>query len=71
MSGSTLLSAVYGYEVTSAHDPLVRVVEKALDHLNEAAVPGSTLSAYRLPRAHVKLGLRLLCQRHALDTVYP
>ncbi|CCO31618.1 O-methylsterigmatocystin oxidoreductase Short=OMST oxidoreductase [Rhizoctonia solani AG-1 IB] len=41
MSGSTLLSAVYGYEVTSAHDPLVRVVEKALDHLNEAAVPGN------------------------------
>ncbi|KAF8671233.1 cytochrome P450 [Rhizoctonia solani] len=43
MSGSTLLSAVYGYEVTSAHDPLVEVVETALDHLCEAAIPGNFL----------------------------
>ncbi|CAE6505303.1 unnamed protein product [Rhizoctonia solani] len=41
MSGSTLLSAVYGYEVTSAHDPLVEVVENALDHLCDAGVPGN------------------------------
>ncbi|KAG8685209.1 hypothetical protein FRC09_014892, partial [Ceratobasidium sp. 395] len=40
MSGATLLSAVYGYEVTSAHDPLVEVVENALNHMCEAAVPG-------------------------------
>ncbi|KAG8768622.1 hypothetical protein FRC12_005453 [Ceratobasidium sp. 428] len=41
MSGATLLSAVYGYEVTSAHDPLVEVVENALNHMCEAAVPGN------------------------------
>ncbi|KAF8693180.1 cytochrome P450, partial [Rhizoctonia solani] len=43
MSGSTLLSAVYGYEVTSADDPLVEIVETALDHLCEAAIPGNFL----------------------------
>ncbi|CAE7138903.1 unnamed protein product, partial [Rhizoctonia solani] len=41
MTGSTLLSAVYGYEVTSAHDPLVKVMEHALDHLSDAAIPGN------------------------------
>ncbi|KAH7317530.1 putative CyP450 monooxygenase [Rhizoctonia solani] len=41
MSGTTLLSAVYGYEVTSAHDPLVEVVENALDHLCDAGIPGN------------------------------
>lgn len=41
MAGSTMLVAVYGYEVTSEHDPLVEVVEKALNHLNEAAIPAS------------------------------
>ncbi|CAE6428381.1 unnamed protein product [Rhizoctonia solani] len=43
MTGSTLLSAVYGYEVTSAHDPLVEVVENALDHLSDAGIPGNFL----------------------------
>ncbi|KAG8736764.1 hypothetical protein FRC10_008959 [Ceratobasidium sp. 414] len=41
MSGATLLSAVYGYEVTSAHDPLVEVVENAINNLCEAAIPGN------------------------------
>ncbi|CAE6517887.1 unnamed protein product, partial [Rhizoctonia solani] len=36
-------SVVYGYEVTSAHDPLVEVVENALDHLCDAANPGNFL----------------------------
>ena len=41
MSGSTLLSAVYGYEVTTADDPLVKVVETAINGLSQAAIPGS------------------------------
>ncbi|QRV92278.1 cytochrome P450 family protein [Ceratobasidium sp. AG-Ba] len=41
MSGTTMLSAVYGYEVTSAHDPLVKAVELAVNHICEAAVPGN------------------------------
>ncbi|CUA67994.1 O-methylsterigmatocystin oxidoreductase [Rhizoctonia solani] len=41
MTGSMVLSAVYGYEVTSAHDPLVEAVENAVDHLADAAIPGN------------------------------
>jgi hypothetical protein len=41
MTGTTLLEAVYGYEVTSAHDPLVELVESALDHMGEAGIPSS------------------------------
>ncbi|QRV86904.1 cytochrome P450 family protein [Ceratobasidium sp. AG-Ba] len=41
MSGSTVLSAVYGYEVTSADDPLVKIVETAVAHLSEAGIPGN------------------------------
>ncbi|QRV86905.1 cytochrome P450 family protein [Ceratobasidium sp. AG-Ba] len=42
MTGKTLLSAVYAYEVTSLHDPLVEVVVTALKHISEAALPGKT-----------------------------
>ncbi|KAH7337961.1 hypothetical protein B0J17DRAFT_660233, partial [Rhizoctonia solani] len=41
MTGSTLLSAVYGYEATSAGDPLVKVVETAVAHFCEARVAGN------------------------------
>ncbi|QRW00929.1 cytochrome P450 family protein [Ceratobasidium sp. AG-Ba] len=41
MSGSTVLSTVYGYEVTSADDPLVKIVETAMAHISEASVPGN------------------------------
>jgi hypothetical protein len=41
MTGSTLLAAVYGYEVTSADDPLVRVVQVATEHFCDCAVAGS------------------------------
>ncbi|CAE6398389.1 unnamed protein product [Rhizoctonia solani] len=43
MTASTLLSAVYGYEVTSADDPFVKIVEIAVDHLCDAAIPGNFL----------------------------
>ncbi|CEL54797.1 O-methylsterigmatocystin oxidoreductase OS=Aspergillus flavus (strain ATCC 200026 / FGSC A1120 / NRRL 3357 / JCM 12722 / SRRC 167) GN=ordA PE=2 SV=1 [Rhizoctonia solani AG-1 IB] len=41
MTGSILLSAVYGYEVTSAHDPLIELVENAIDHLSDAGIAGN------------------------------
>ncbi|CAE6385703.1 unnamed protein product [Rhizoctonia solani] len=41
MMGSTLLSTVYGYEVTSAHDHLVELVEIAVDHFSDAVIPGN------------------------------
>lgn len=41
MSGSAMLSAVYGYEVTSAHDPLVKIIETGWGHMSQAAVFGS------------------------------
>ncbi|QRV92069.1 cytochrome P450 family protein [Ceratobasidium sp. AG-Ba] len=41
MSGSAVLSAVYGYNVTSADDPLVKLVKTAISHIAEAAVPGA------------------------------
>ncbi|CEL54795.1 O-methylsterigmatocystin oxidoreductase OS=Aspergillus flavus (strain ATCC 200026 / FGSC A1120 / NRRL 3357 / JCM 12722 / SRRC 167) GN=ordA PE=2 SV=1 [Rhizoctonia solani AG-1 IB] len=41
MMGSTLLSTVYGYEVTSANDPLVELVETGVDHLSDAAIVGN------------------------------
>ncbi|QRV86908.1 cytochrome P450 family protein [Ceratobasidium sp. AG-Ba] len=41
MSGSTVLSTVYGYEVTSADDPLVKIVETAMAHISEASIPGN------------------------------
>ncbi|KAF8686461.1 cytochrome P450 [Rhizoctonia solani] len=43
MTGSTLLAIVYGYEVTSANDPLVRIVEAAAEHFSECAVAGNFL----------------------------
>jgi hypothetical protein len=69
MSGSTLLLAVYGYEVTSAHDPLVELVETALDHLCDAAIPASKLirtAINETPKASV---CRLFCQHNALAAV--
>ncbi|KAG8738891.1 hypothetical protein FRC10_006408 [Ceratobasidium sp. 414] len=41
MSGSTLLSSVYGYEVTSSGDELVKVVENAVHRISEAALAGN------------------------------
>jgi hypothetical protein len=41
MSGSTLLSSVYGYEVSSYDDGLVKVVENAVHRISEAALSGS------------------------------
>ncbi|CAE6486506.1 unnamed protein product [Rhizoctonia solani] len=41
MTGSTLLSAVYGYEVTSEKDHLVEVVETAVAHFCDAGVAGN------------------------------
>ncbi|CAE6381379.1 unnamed protein product [Rhizoctonia solani] len=71
MTGSTLLSAVYGYEVTSAHDPLVEVVEKALDHLCYAGIPGNMSRSYTPSITHVMFNLfRFPCKRYALDTVH-
>ncbi|ELU42391.1 cytochrome P450 [Rhizoctonia solani AG-1 IA] len=43
MTCSTLLAIVYGYEVTSANDPLVRIVEAAAEHFSECAVAGNFL----------------------------
>ncbi|GAB1517009.1 hypothetical protein RhiTH_000052 [Rhizoctonia solani] len=43
MSGSTLLAAVYGYEVTSAHDPFLHLAETTMEHWGEAAIPGNFL----------------------------
>lgn len=41
MAGSTILSSVYGYEVTSADDSLLKIVETAVDRVGRAAIPGS------------------------------
>lgn len=41
MSGSTLLSSVYGYEVSSSNDGLVKTVESAVHRISEAALAGS------------------------------
>ncbi|KAJ1301800.1 hypothetical protein OPQ81_009028 [Rhizoctonia solani] len=38
MAGSTLLMAVYGYEVTSANDSLVKVVEDAVEGFSQAVI---------------------------------
>ncbi|CAE6435300.1 unnamed protein product [Rhizoctonia solani] len=38
MVGSTLLSVVYGYEVTTSHDKLVEVVETAVAGFSQAAM---------------------------------
>ncbi|KAH7337957.1 cytochrome P450 [Rhizoctonia solani] len=43
MTASTILSTVYGYEVTSAGDPLVEIVRVTVDHYCSAAVPGNFL----------------------------
>ncbi|KAF8714710.1 cytochrome P450, partial [Rhizoctonia solani] len=43
MTGSILLSTVYGYKVTSTHDRLVKLVETSIDHLSSAGVPGNFL----------------------------
>jgi hypothetical protein len=41
MAGSTLLMAVYGYEVTSANDSLVKVVEAAVEGFSQAVIVSS------------------------------
>ncbi|KAF8595469.1 cytochrome P450 [Ceratobasidium sp. AG-I] len=41
MSGSILLSTVYGYEVTTTDDPLVKIVKTAIHSLSQAAVPSN------------------------------
>ncbi|EUC55382.1 cytochrome P450 family protein [Rhizoctonia solani AG-3 Rhs1AP] len=41
MSGATLLSSVYGYEVSSYNDSLVKVVENAVHRISEAALSGN------------------------------
>ena len=41
MAGSTLLMAVYGYEVTSANDSLVKVVEDAVEGFSQAVIVSS------------------------------
>ncbi|CAE6458090.1 hypothetical protein ACGC1H_006834 [Rhizoctonia solani] len=41
MSGATLLSSVYGYEVSSYDDSLVKVVENAVHRISEAALSGN------------------------------
>lgn len=41
MSGSTLLSSVYGYEVSSSNDGLVKTVESAVHRISEAALAGN------------------------------
>ncbi|EUC60772.1 cytochrome P450 family protein [Rhizoctonia solani AG-3 Rhs1AP] len=38
MAGSTLLMAVYGYEVTTANDSLVKVVEDAVEGFSQAVI---------------------------------
>lgn len=43
MAGSTLLSSVYGYEVASADDGLVKIVETAVSRATQAVLPGSFL----------------------------
>lgn len=47
MSGSTLLSSVYGYEVSSSDDGLVKTVENAVHRISAAALAGS-----KLPKHH-------------------
>ncbi|KAF8594593.1 cytochrome P450 [Ceratobasidium sp. AG-I] len=41
MSGSTLLSSVYGYEVSSSNDSLVKTVESAVHRISAAALAGN------------------------------
>lgn len=41
MAGSTILSSAYGYEVTSADDGLLKIVETAVNRVSRAAIPGS------------------------------
>lgn len=41
MSGATILSCVYGYEVTKPDDELIRAIERAADHLGRAVLPSS------------------------------
>jgi hypothetical protein len=56
MMGSTLLSTVYGYEVTSANDPLVELVETGVDHLSDAAIVGSEFPSAVIHRC-INIGL--------------
>ncbi|ELU43377.1 O-methylsterigmatocystin oxidoreductase [Rhizoctonia solani AG-1 IA] len=41
MTGCSILSAVYGYDTTSAEDPLVKIVQVALNGFIQAAAPAS------------------------------
>ncbi|KAG8737366.1 hypothetical protein FRC10_008281 [Ceratobasidium sp. 414] len=43
MSGAQILSCVYGYEVTSSDDPVLKLVEGAAAHLGEALLPTNFL----------------------------
>ncbi|KAB5589457.1 Cytochrome P450 family protein [Ceratobasidium theobromae] len=43
MSGATILSCVYGYEVTKPDDELIRAIERAADHLGRAVLPSNFL----------------------------
>jgi hypothetical protein len=71
MSGSTLLSSVYGYEVSTSNDSLVKIVENAVHRLSEAALAGSTsLCLYQVACTFSTELNRLLCQYHCLDEVY-
>lgn len=41
MTGSSVLASVYGYEVHTSDDPLVEIVETAMNGFNQAASPAS------------------------------
>ena len=41
MTGSIILSSVYGYDATSRDDPLIEVTERAINRLGDAALAGS------------------------------
>lgn len=43
MTGSIILNAVYGYDASPQNDYLVNLVESAINHLSEAALPSSEL----------------------------
>lgn len=45
MTGSIILSAVYGYETSPRNDSLVNIVESAIGRLSVAALPNSKASS--------------------------
>ncbi|KAF8746796.1 cytochrome P450 [Rhizoctonia solani] len=46
MTGCSILSAVYGYDTTSTEDPLVKIVQVALNGFIQAAAPANFLVNY-------------------------